>query len=506
MKQLFGKIGTNLKAAVLAGSTALFVLLLPIAATAQDAARLGGSFGVANVTNGDTTYKDAVNAAQGQTVKVQLYYVNNEAANSDKTAQNVRLKLTMPTSGGKAQVIRSSIKGDNTDPFDKQVTINTDRDDAVLQYIPGTAVWKHNTGTAEAPKIEETKLSDDVVTGAQGIVLETQKPGEAYGATVSVLAKVSVPGVVVTSQSQLKGQTGQWSGSNTAKPGDTMRYLISYQNSGSDAQRKVMVRTTLPVGAQIVPGTTMLTNAVTPAGAKFDSDSVSTTGIDIGNYGAGANAFVSFEAKLPAAERLKCGANELRNVATVKPENLNEYYGSSVTIVTRECAPTPPVTPTPPTNPTPPATPPTSPTPPATYNCTGLEVAKSDGRKINATLKYAVTGNAKLKSVTYNFGDGSNTMTTDKTTVSHTFAKDGEYTVSARVVFTVDGKDQTVANNACSQVVSFVTPATPAAPSPPATTPVALPSTGTGEVFGLFAVVAIAGTIGHRLFLTRRLS
>lgn len=416
-KTVFG----SLKAGIAAGATLTIALLLPITASAQEAAKLTGSLGVANVTAGNTKYKQAVDGSVGQTVKVHAYYVNNEVDNSKKSASNVRMKITLPTVAGKSQSLASSVKADNTDAVVKRVTVNTGRDDVVLQYIPGSAVWKHNAGTAKKPKIVETNVSDDVVVGAQGIVLETQKPGEVYAASVSVLARLATTGVKVTAQSQLKSETNKWSIGNTANPGDTMRYIIGYQNTSNSQQKTVIARTVLPANATIVPGTTILTNATNPSGIKFDSDAVATSGIVIGTYAAGANAFVTFEAILPTAERLACGDNRLQTVSVVKPEGSTEYYGSNVTNIKRNCEATstpkqttpsvaPPATPSTPVTPTPPSSP------------------------------------------------------------------------------------------------APASPPAPATPTAPPAAPGALPNSGTGEMVGLFAAVAIAGAIAHRMYLARRLS
>lgn len=483
LTRIFG----SLKAGIATGATVALAVMLPVAVTAQDTAKLGGSLGVANLTAGDTEYQQSVNASQGQAVMVRLYYVNQEAADSNKAAQAVRAKITMPAGAGKVQTVKSSVKGTNTDANEHQVTVNADRDDAVLQYIPGTAVWKHNTGSADAVKVVETKLSDELVTGAQGVALEDVKPGEAFAGTISIQARLVSPGVKLTVQSQKQGATNQWSANNTANPGDTMRVMIGYQNTGGTAQNSVLVRDSLPANVTLVPGTTTLTNAANPDGLKVGSDAVSAAGINIGNYAAGANAFVTFEVKLPAADKLACGDNALRNTAIVKPEGLSEHYATSVTTVKRDCsgggAPA---------------------TPKAAFSCDSLTVTKKDGRAIEATVAYTARDGAKLKTVTYDFGDGKEPLTTDKTTVPYTYDKDGTYTVSTSLLMTVNGKDQTVTNDAaCSKAVAVTTTPTPSAPS---ANPGALPDTGPGEVVGLFAAAAIAGTLFHRRYLTRYLS
>lgn len=468
---------------------AMVAILLPVTSMAAEEVRLESTIGVANVTAGDTDYSQAVNAKTNEVVKVQVYYRNTEDAASDKIAQNVRMKIDVPTAAGKAQTVKASVKGDNTNTVDEQVSVNLDSDNASLQYIPGTATWKHNTGTNEATNYVEEKVSDEVVSGAQGLVLENTKPGN-FSATVTILARVMAPGVKVTKQVELKGESNKWADSNTAKPGDTVRYLIGYQNVGNTNQTNVLVRDTLPAHVTIVPGTTVLTNTTSPNGQPVGNDNVTGDGINIGSYGAGANAYVSFEAKIDDADKLACGSNDLRNTTSVQPEGMSAYTADAVTTVTRDCSNNPSPTPTPPV---------------AAYSCDQLTITKGDNRKATVKVNYTAKNGASLKTVTYNFGDGGQPLTTDKTSVDHTYVKDGIYSVTATLLVNANGKDQTTTSAACAQTVTFggTTPAPPTAPTGGKSD---LPNTGPGDVVALFIGASIVGMGFHYLFLNRRLA
>jgi hypothetical protein len=125
--------------------------------------------------------------------------------------------------------------------------------------------------------------------------------------------------------------------------------------------------------------------------------------------------------------------------------------------------------------------------------CNTLELKKLGGRKISATVKYTANG-ATFKNATYNFGDGSTPLITDKTTVEYTFAKDGEYTVAVSLRFSVNGQEQVVNGSLCAAKVSFTSP----------TTPPTLPNTGAGDVIGIFSAVTVAGALAHRYVWARR--
>lgn len=468
MKEMISRFMQVLPKRLVAATAITMAIILPVSATAADI-RLEGSMGVANVTAGDTQYKDAVNASYDQVVKVQVYYHNREAADSGKVANNLRVKIAMPTTPGQSQVIRGTISADNANTIQDQVNVNLDRPDAYLEYIPGSAVWKHNKGTNENVQIVEEKISDDVVLGANGAVIENAKPCFNFDATITVLARVRVPGVQVTKQVRVKGQT-TWTTNNTAKPGETLEYQIAYKNVGNSAHKNVLIRDNLPPKLQYVAGSTKLKN---DAGIKNVVDGVTTSGIVVGNYNPGAAAYVLFEVKVPGVDQLACGDTQFRNVGIVRPEGMNEFYNTATTTVTRVCEEQPkaPV-------------------------CDMVELKKLGGRKVSATVKYTANG-ATFKNATYNFGDGTTPLVSDKTTVEHTYAKDGNYSVAVTLRFTVNGQERVVSGDKCAANISFATPTTP-------TTPTTLPKTGAGDVLGLFVATTFGGALMHRIVLNRR--
>jgi len=489
-----GRLFNNVWSGLATGTIVALAVAVPIVATAGTAVKLESSLGAANVTAGNTAYAGEVAATNDQVVKLQVFYKNVEKPADDNAANNLRMKVTLPADAGKDQVVHSSVKADNSEEATGQATVKLDQENARLQYIPGSAVWRHNTSDNDAPVIAETKLSDEIVLGAQGLVLENTKAGDPHAATVTVLVRVITPGVNITTESQLKGESNKWSANNSAQPGATLRHIISYQNTGNTEAKQLIVRDTLAAKVQLVPGTTKLFNTSNPNGAVL-ADTITNGGVNIGNYGPGANAYVTFETTLPPADQLVCGGNELRNISVIRPEGMSEYYATSITTIGRDCSsgqnkgaatPTPaPATPQP------------------AYSCDLLTITKGDNRKISAKVDYKATNGAKLKMITYDFGDGSQPLVTDKTIVDYTYAKDGSFTVTAKLTVTANGKDETVTSAPCAQPVSFApvaaTPTTPAAP-----TSTKLPNSGAGDLVGLFVGASFVGFLAHRLLFARR--
>lgn len=136
-------------------------------------------------------------------------------------------------------------------------------------------------------------------------------------------------------------------------------------------------------------------------------------------------------------------------------------------------------------------------TPKPVFACNALNVTTGANRAITASVDYQADNGAKLQSVNYSFGDGA-TLMTDKTSVDHTYAKDGTYTVSATLSFNVGDTTKTAS---CSHQVTITTPVTPQVLS----TTTTLPNTGPGDdVAGLFAGATALGAAGHYAVAFRR--
>jgi uncharacterized repeat protein (TIGR01451 family)/LPXTG-motif cell wall-anchored protein len=572
MKKLsakFARLFSSLPKRLFAGALVALAFALPVATSAASTVSIEGSMGVANVTNGDTKYASSVNATYNQVVKLQVYYHNRELPDSGKVAQNLRVKINIPSTPGKTQTQTATISADNSNTVTDKTTVNLDRSDAYLQYIPGSAVWRHNVGTNDNVKEVNTTISDAVVTSGTGLVLENEKPCYNFSATVTVMARVMVPGVKVVKQSQVHGQTNKWSNDNTANPGDTMDYIITYQNTGNTTQKNVLIRDNLPLHMSLVPGSTKLYANIAgyENGKAVGTDNITSGGIVIGNYPAGTGAYVTFRATIDPASKLECGTSTFRNVGVAQPEGYNQYYNIAVTSVTKKCeTPTPVyscnlltlsqtdnrtvkasvdytaksgatykstsinwgdgttngstshtyakdgtytvtakvtfnVNGTTKTVSGPKCTKQITVKTPAkpVYACDLLTLSK-DGHTVTASVTYTAAGGATLKTVAYSWGDSNQPLITDKTTAQHTYTSDGNFTVTAKLLFSVNGKDVFVSGDKCAQPVSFTTP------TPPVTPPTELPNTGAGNVIGIFAGAVAVGAFGYRLFLGRRLT
>jgi len=475
MKNVISYVLSALPKKLFVAALLALAVIIPVSTVSAATVQLEGALGVANVTAGDTTYKSSVNATYDQVVKFEVYYHNMENPDSGKVADNLKVKITMPAAAGTTQTVRSTISADNaSNTVSDTATVNLNRADAMIEYIPGTAVWRHNIGDNTNVNYVNTNISDAIVTGGQGLVLENEKPCFNFSATVTVLARVKVPGIKVVKEVRVKGQTG-WSQTNTANPGDTLQYLITYQNTGNTTQSNVVIRDALPAGFKLVPNTTKLITGSNPNGVIVNSNNLDNGGITIGTYTPGAGAYVQFEVTTPAESALTCGVNNFRNIGVAHPANMNEFYNTADTSITRVCNPTAPQ-----------------------YSCDALNVKVIGERQIEATVAYTAKNGATFNNVSFDFGDTTAPFVTNKVTTNHTYAADGTYTVRATPSFMVDGKLVTSTSAACAKVVTFQKGEVV---TPPTTTP----STGPTQTIGLFFGASVLSAIGYRLWMVRRL-
>jgi uncharacterized repeat protein (TIGR01451 family) len=456
-----------------AGVLVALSVALPVAVSAAQTVSISATTGVANVTNGDTSYSSSVNASYNQEVKVQVTYTNDEAPGSNLVANNVVMQITLPTTSSTSQTVTSTVSGSNTNTVNGSAVVNLAQA-GYLQYVPGSAQARITEPDGTVSPV--MAIPDGIINGG-GYVINNGNPCQS--AAVAIEARVVVPGVNVTKQVENSNQTNDWATSNTANPGDTLKYLISYTNSGNTTENQVVITDSLPAGMTLVPNSTYIADSTTPNGVLSNDaqGTITTVGLNIGNFTAGANAFVTLEATLPSSSQLACGENQFSNVAYVTPQGMGTYSAIATTTVNNTC---------------------TTPTP--TYACDYVDVTVGNQSATINALQQSTTNGATYTGTAINWGDGTITpTTTDVVGQTHNYSGTGPYTITATASFTANGQDFTATSGGCAKQVSFTTPTPP-------TTPTTLVNTGPGDVIGIVGLATVLGVLGHNLFMRRSIS
>ncbi len=303
----------------------LSVITLPAIATGI--VPLESTLKVANVTAGDTTYKESVNAKVDEVVKFEVWYHNPELSNSGKIAQDVTVKVALPTEKRTNLVTTSTVKGTNTNTVADTANVFT-QIPASLAYIPGSAKWRHNTGTITNQNWVTEPISDNIVTS--GVNLGDIFPCWEYQGTVTILARVMASAVSINKYVRVKGEA-EWKTENSASAGDTLEYQIRFKNEGNTTLNNVVIGDNLPGNVSYIADSTWLKNGANPNGIHITSNNITTGGIDVGNYLPGAVGYVKFEAQI--SPDLSEGCHKLVNVGIVRPEGMGEYYNTAITNV-----------------------------------------------------------------------------------------------------------------------------------------------------------------------------
>lgn len=212
------------------------------------------------------------------------------------------------------------------------------------------------------------------------------------------------PGFEISKDVRKKGDS-QWQQDVNVKYGDSVEYRINVKNTGETDLKNVVVKDNQPTGVQYVAGS-LKVNSQANNGDLFGS------GVTVPEIKVGGTAEVTFEAKVTAVKPDKCEAAKFHNIASAKPEGLEQKQDDAN--VNAECEQPQPI-----------------------YECSALEAVALGNRTYRYTVKYVAKNGASLNVVRYDFGDKSNVLTTNKTTVDHKYATPGEYTTTATLIFNV---------------------------------------------------------------------
>lgn len=308
----------------------------------------------------DGGWQDNVTVQPGKEYLVRVYVHNNAATSLNLKALNTRVSATVPTTTGKNVSVSGFVTADNSDPLSVWDDIHfNSTSDFNLAYVPGSAEI-YNNGYAAGGSGKS--LPDSIVTSAGALIGYNGPDGTVPGCfqyANYVYFKIK-PQFAPTSEFTMskkvsKHGANQWVESYAAQPGETVDFLIKYNNVGEVQQDGVTFRDTLPAGMTYVAGSTIFGNASNPSGVKASDNIANGVGINVGSYKPGSNAWAIFSAKVAANDNLPtCGANTLVNKAKVTTGGGSIEDTANVT-VPKECQPpvVPPVTPpvTPPTTP-----------------------------------------------------------------------------------------------------------------------------------------------------------
>lgn len=290
-------------------------------------------------TASNESYADDISLTAGKQYVVYVYYHNNAAANLNLVAQHAYARAEVPAvvPNGQTKQAAAYVGASNANPtnvYDDIRFKNTTGADIALRYVPGSTTI-HNFGSTNGATMPDTILSSGGVKLGYN-ALDGNLPGcSEYAGYVTFRVQADQPNFTFKKDVRASG-TKEWKDAVSVAPGAKVDYLLTYTNTGSTQQNDVVLKDQLPQGMNYVPGSSKLTNASNPNG-KVVGDGISTTGLNIGNYTAGSNAFLVFSA---IANGAPC--TTMTNTAAVETNNGSSKDTATVQIA-GNCAP---ITPT----------------------------------------------------------------------------------------------------------------------------------------------------------------
>ncbi len=281
---------------------------------------------------GETTdwranWTESVTANVGDEVEYRIMYDNTTAV----SAQNVMVKDVLP----------NNVAYVNGTTY----LYNTNHPDGI-QLSDNVATTGVNIGDYAADSnayvIFKARVNDDTLICGQNTLTnwgQVQAGEQAYQDPADVIVNKPCNVNFTTVKDVRIVGTGDWSDTVTANVGDEVEYRIGYKNIGTTKAWNVNMKDILPGNVEFVSGSAKLYNA-TKAGEAVSDDLV-TTGVNIGDYEAGQEAYVIFKVKV-VDQNLVCGDNSLVNTEQTAVDGVALQDTAGV-LVAKVCpTPTPP--------------------------------------------------------------------------------------------------------------------------------------------------------------------
>ena len=271
----------------------------------------------------DTSYvwkSNEITIEDGKEYIISLYAHNNNP--NAQVAHDTTLHYTLPTEAGTTLTVQGAIDSSNADPsrvYDHVDFKSGNGQEFYLDYLEGTATTK-NSQAQVFPTSDNIITSNGVKLGVDANTLAVNESGDVpgcfkYNTYTYIHVKAHYVNNAYKVDKTVRNVTnGEKSVSDSvdAKVGDIVEYQIYFENTNDESLNDVVVRDLLPNNMEYIPGTTKLYNGSNPNGTINTDDTITTTGINIGNYAPGSNAYVRFRAKV-VDKSMICGTNKLVN-------------------------------------------------------------------------------------------------------------------------------------------------------------------------------------------------
>jgi uncharacterized repeat protein (TIGR01451 family) len=416
-------------------------------------------------------------------VVIRTYVHNNANISTNASglgvARGTKVRIDLPEATNNVLRARSYISANNAALVEDTVDF-TGTQNFRVEYVPGSAKMFNNKAFTSGVQLSDSIITTGALIGDDA--LDGELPGcFEYEATVFITVKIipeANPDVKFTKEVRKSGEKN-WGEVASTKPGETVQWLLTTENTGPTQLDEIRIRDVLPPHVQLVPGTVKRIDAsrnqVLEDGPLFDG------GYIMGSYASGSGLYTMFDTRV--LDNFEGCEIRVRNRGFMSSKQTAERSDTADLVIKKDdCKPIEPEKPV--------------------YACTNLVFASVKEYTYKFTASATAANGATVKHYIFNFGDGSDELVTDKNVVEHKYAKAGTYVVTVDVAFTVDGK--TVIDKGNEKCVTKVSFDTKAEVTPPPTVVTTLPVTGAGGIAGILAAIGAIGAFAHRTLTLKR--
>jgi uncharacterized repeat protein (TIGR01451 family) len=255
--------------------------------------------------NSNDPYRDNVTVVPGGEYEVYIYFHNDGKSSLNESGVGIArgVKITSALSSwtvNSANKVKVSaiLKATNTKPlevWDEAYISTASQSDVALRYIAGTATI-HNAYDANG-----SALSDKYLFGTDGVYIgEYELDGvipacAEWSGYITYRIRADQAGSKISKTVSKDGKN--FFETVDAKPGDTLTYKVEFENTGTLDLTDVTFRDSLPAGVTLVPGTTVLKDAVSGKETKMD-DIIGQNGFNTGTYQPSAKVILTYQVKV----------------------------------------------------------------------------------------------------------------------------------------------------------------------------------------------------------------
>lgn len=267
---------------------------------------------------------DSIEVRDGEIYTIRIYVHNDNLNGYRSVAEKTKVKYVLPadTEISNEQEIRGYISSPNAVPSEywSSVILKSDTNVFSLRYVKGSFVMHNAVTGSRGCQLEGFR--NDSYTKIGYKYLDGEYPGGSqYASYISIQARVVFEAQCrVKTKQRIQGSPdGWWYKTTEAEVGDLVECQIFYRNTSNTLQKNLMVRYVLPNNMEYIPGSTVLYNSNYQTGVKLIDDTVTTSGINIGDYKPQGNAYVRFIVRV-IDKNLASGLNCLINWGAVTVE------------------------------------------------------------------------------------------------------------------------------------------------------------------------------------------